>query len=155
MFNRFKKIEEFQSPIGGKLINITAVPDPVFAEKMMGEGYAIIPNTSDVLAPISGNVTFITDTNHAIGITSNKGFEILIHIGVDSVLLNGKGFHNLVKVGDRVKQGDVLMNVDFNYLKEHCKSEMVIVLFPSNNKLTLLKEGSMIQPLETNTVSIG
>lgn len=154
MFNRFKKSEDFKSPVGGKVINIVDVPDPVFAEKMMGEGYAIIPNTGEILAPLSGNITFVTETNHAIGITTKNGFEVLIHIGIDSVLLNGKGFHSFVKVNDTVKQGDTLMKVDIEYLKANCKSEMVIVLFPANNNITLLKEGLIVDPLESNTITI-
>lgn len=106
------------SPIKGKLVSIEAVTDPVFAQKMMGEGVAIIPSDSKVVSPVEGTVVSVFPTKHAFGIETENGVEILIHIGLDTVELKGKHFDLKVEQGQKVTVGDVLVEVDFKGIEE-------------------------------------
>ena len=96
----------------GKAVAITDVPDPVFAEKVLGDGIAIIPSSNEVFSPISGTIEQIAHTFHAIGIEGDDGVEILVHLGIDTVKLNGEGFTCYVEVGQHVMAGDKLMDMD-------------------------------------------
>lgn len=106
------------SPLRGKLVSIEEVSDPVFSEKMMGDGIAIIPTSPKVVAPVSGKVTSVFPTKHAFGIVSDEGIEILIHIGLDTVDLKGQHFESKVEQGDTVTIGDVLVEVDFDAIEK-------------------------------------
>lgn len=106
------------NPIKGKRVPISRVPDPVFSEKMMGDGVAIYPESNEVVAPISGTLVTVFPTSHAFGIEGDNGEEILIHIGINTVELEGKHFNLHVKQGDRVNVGDLLVTVDFDKIKE-------------------------------------
>lgn len=113
MFNFFKK-EEFKvvSPVDGTLVPIEEVPDPTFSMKLMGDGFAVKPTSSTICAPISGNIVTMFPTGHAVGIKNKDGVECLVHIGLDTVNLNGKGFKILVSQGDKVKAGEPLVQMD-------------------------------------------
>ena len=114
-------LENFLAPMKGKLVPLYQVPDPVFAEKMMGDGFAIDPMSGDVFSPVDGTVTsFMADTRHAVGITADDGTEVLIHIGIDTVTLGGMGFTSLVAQEDRVKAGQLLLQVDLAQIKTKC-----------------------------------
>lgn len=117
------------SPFTGKAFPITETPDEAFAGKMMGDGYMVMPEDGIVYAPEDSTVTFVFPTNHAIGLTTDDGVEYLLHIGVDTVKLDGKGFEMYVKDGESVKKGDKLMAFDIQYIKEHAKSEACIAVF--------------------------
>lgn len=111
----FKKKEpglKIVSPMNGRAVSVTEVPDPVFAQKVLGDGVGILPSGGEVVAPVSGTVAQIAHTLHAIGLESDDGLEILVHLGVDTVKLNGEGFTCHVRVGDHVNAGDRLMDVD-------------------------------------------
>lgn len=125
------KKESFITPAAGKLIPISEVNDPAFSQKMMGDGFAVIPNNGKIYAPMSGTATAVFPTNHAIGIETEDGTEILLHIGIDTVKLNGKGFKSYVKQGDKVKQGELLVDADLDLIKSEGYDPVVIVLFPS------------------------
>ena len=114
LFNRKKK-EEFISPMKGKLLSMEQVPDPAFAQKIMGDGVAIELTGKEVVAPFSGTVAAAFPTGHAFGIRTGDGMEILLHIGIDTVNLEGRGFEVAVRAGDTVKQGDLLVKVDTDY----------------------------------------
>lgn len=132
--------EDILAPLTGKVIRIEDVPDKVFAEKMMGEGFAIEPLGNIVSAPVTGEITSLFATKHAIGITSDNGLEILIHVGMDTVSLNGEGFTAYVKQGDRVKIGDKLLSVDFDIIREKVPSIVTPVVFTNlteNNKVEI------------------
>jgi len=101
----------------GECIDIKYVPDPVFSDKMLGEGVAIIPKEKTVVSPTDGTVEQVFDTYHAYSIRSKDGLEILVHIGLNTVELNGEGFLPKVKSGDRVSVGDALCEVDLEYIK--------------------------------------
>lgn len=117
------------TPVTGTVHPITEAPDEAFAGKMMGDGYFIYPTVGEVVAPADGEVVFVFDTKHAIGMKSADGTEYLLHIGVDTVALGGKGFEVFVESGQQVKKGDKLMTFDIDYIKENAKSDACLVIF--------------------------
>lgn len=119
MFGFFKKKElQILSPMNGKAIPITEIEDDAFSEKMLGDGVGIIPTDGMVVAPVDGEVIQIFDTLHAYGIRTNDGVEILIHIGLNTVELKGKGFKAFVKTGQKVKLGEKIAEVDIDLIKK-------------------------------------
>lgn len=115
MFGFGKKKQSVLSPLSGKLQAVTEVPDPVFAQKMLGEGFAVQPDeqVQEVLAPISGKLIKLFKTGHAFGIVGDKnGLEVLVHVGIDTVQLKGEGFELLACEGDTVSAGQPIVRVD-------------------------------------------
>ena len=134
------------SPITGLAADLSTVPDEAFAGKMMGDGAAVTPEDPYVRAPEDGEVAFVFDTKHAIGFVMDSGVSILIHVGIDTVKLNGEGFEALVESGQTVKKGDPMLKLDLEYLKEHAPSLVSPVLcteLEDNQRIRLLKEGSV------------
>lgn len=115
------KVQVF-SPLNGQVIPLEQVPDPVFSQKMMGEGVAIMPIGGDVVAPIDGTVVLISKTKHAIGIRAKDDTEALIHVGLETVTLKGEGFTVFVNEGDVVSVGQKLMEVDWDLIKDKVPS---------------------------------
>ena len=109
--------EEIKSPMNGTVIPLSEVPDAVFSSEMLGKGFGVEPSEGKAYAPVDGEVTTVFDTKHAIGLMSKHGVELLIHIGMDTVKLNGKGFDVKVKTGDQVKAGDLLAEFDMDLIK--------------------------------------
>ncbi len=130
-----KKTIVLKMPINGKLINITEVPDAVFSQKMLGDGFAIEPTEGIVYSPINGKVIQKFPTNHAIGLVTEEGLEILIHFGLDTVELKGEGFKNLVEVGDIITEGQALLEVDLEFLKENNKPIVTPIIFTNFDKI--------------------
>lgn len=122
----FSKKTEIKSPMNGKLINITDVKDEAFSSKALGDGVAIIPSDGGVYAPIDGEIVTVIESNHAVGIQTKNGIEILIHIGQDTVKLKGKYFKSYVKEGDKVKAGTLLIEFD----KENIEKENYDIVSP-------------------------
>ena len=116
-------------PIGGTIKALESVPDDIFSLKLIGDGFAIEPSENIIASPVEGEVLFISPNNHAITIKSNDGLEILIHIGIDSIKMKGKGFNSLVKVGDIVKVNDELIEFSLDLLKKEAKSTMIPIIF--------------------------
>ena len=110
--------EAIVSPMAGEAISMTAVSDPVFASEAMGKGAAVEPTEGKVFAPADGSITMVAETGHAIGLLSEGGVEILIHIGIDTVNLKGGPFTAKCQAGESVKKGDLLMDVDLDAIKE-------------------------------------
>lgn len=110
------------APGNGQVIPLSEVPDQVFAQKMMGDGVGFIPADGKIVAPFDGTVKTIFPTKHAIGLESDQGLELLIHIGIDTVKLNGEGFESFVETDDRVPKGQVLMQIDLDYITAHAPS---------------------------------
>ena len=105
------------APQTGKIIPIAEVPDPVFSGKVLGDGAGIVPSDNKVVAPVDGTVVQIADTLHAVCIQGDSGAEIIIHLGIDTVNLKGKGFTCHVKSGQHVSAGDLLMDMDIGFIK--------------------------------------
>lgn len=146
--------EQFVAPMSGKLIKIEDVEDQVFASKAMGDGFAIELNNSLVVAPVSGEIVMTFPTKHAYGLKTNKGEELLIHIGMDTVQLEGNGFESFVEVGDVVKQGDKIASVDIDYVKKQGKSVVSPVIFTSGQSVNTLKANEIVKVMDSNIIEI-
>ncbi|HFL2521595.1 TPA: glucose PTS transporter subunit IIA [Clostridioides difficile] len=129
--------ENFVSPAKGKIVALENVPDETFSKKMLGDGFAIDIIDGKIVSPISGKLETVVSSGHAFGIKGTNG-EVLIHVGIDTVALNGDGFDVAVKQGDMVKQGDVLVIVDLKRIHELGKSTLTMVLFPDGKKVNIL-----------------
>lgn len=129
------------SPLKGSVIPLSEVSDPVFAEEVMGPGVGINPEEGKLYAPADGEIASVFPTGHAIGMTTGDGMEILLHIGIDTVQLEGDGFHALVKQGDHVKAGELLVEFDCAKIKEKGYQTTTMVLVPNAAIL-----GTMSQP---------
>ena len=132
------------SPITGLAADLATAPDEAFAQKMMGDGAVVTPEDSYVRAPEDGEVAFVFDTKHAIGFVTDSGISLLIHVGIDTVKLNGEGFEALVESGQTVKKGEPMLKLDLDYLKEHAPSVTSPVLcteLEDNQRIRLLKDG--------------
>ena len=105
------------APLTGKLMPLDQVPDDVFAQKVLGDGIAIVPENGKIFSPVDGEVTTVAETLHAYGFATEDGLEILVHVGLDSVALKGEGFKSHVQPGDKVKAGDLVAEVDLELLK--------------------------------------
>lgn len=142
MFNLFKKESNVKllAPMTGEIIRLEDVPDEVFASKMIGNGLAIEPKDNEVLSPCDGKIVQIFPTKHAIGIETKEGIEILIHIGIDTVSLNGKGFKSFVSQGDRVLCGDKLLEIDLDYISKNAKSIITPILITNMDKVKELSK---------------
>lgn len=137
-----KKAEEITSPVSGEIISIEEVKDPTFSQKILGDGFAVIPSDSIIKAPADGHIEVAYETRHAIGMTTKNGVEIMIHVGIDTVALNGEGFEMFVNSGQNVKKGDDLIKVDFDVLNKAGKDSTVMVIFTGEENVSQLKLGT-------------
>lgn len=137
--------EEVVSLAEGKLMDITQVPDETFAQKMLGDGYAVDPEDGLVVSPVSGTVESIFPTGHACCLVSDKGLEVLLHLGIDTVALNGEPFENYVKEGDRIEAGQKLIKMDVEAVRRADKSPVCICVFTNaeDRKVVLTKSGKV------------
>ncbi|KKK35084.1 PTS system glucose-specific transporter subunit IICBA [Salinicoccus sediminis] len=133
------------SPIEGEAVDLAEVPDQVFSEKMMGDGIAIKPIDGTVRAPFDGEVVTDFPTKHALGLVNEGGLELLIHFGLDTVNLKGEGFDLKVAAGDKIKKGDVLMEVDLEYIRENAKSDItpIIITGPAGTEIAARENGAV------------
>lgn len=150
MVEEIKTIKEvkdyFVSPLNGEMKLISETPDTSFSQKMMGDGVVFYPSDGNLYAPCDGEIKMIFPTKHAIGLESKEGVEILLHVGIDTVLLNGEGFDVKVDTNQQVKKGDILMTFDLQYIKEKAASEASVMVFTNLNqeqKLSLMKLGNV------------
>lgn len=132
MFNFFKK-EEFKivAPVDGEMILLENVPDQMFSQKIMGDGFAVNPTGDTVVAPLSGVAETVFPTGHAVGITTKEGIECIVHIGIDTVELNGEGFTPLIKQGTKVKAGQPVVQFDKELLEKKGYNLVTMVVFPA------------------------
>ena len=127
--------EEITSPVTGQMIALESVNDPTFSQKLLGDGFAVIPSDGIIKAPADGRIEVAYETGHAIGMTTVSGTELLIHVGIDTVALNGEGFERLVSEGQEVKKGDPLLRVDLKTLARREKDPTVMVIFTGGEKV--------------------
>ena len=148
--NIAENIHKLYSPFQGVLKPITEAPDEAFASKAMGDGYLVMPENGTVVAPEDGEVMFVFPSKHAIGLKAADGMEYLLHIGVDTVKLNGEGFTVFVSDGQKIKKGDKLMEFDPVYIREHAVSDACIVIFTglTEGESLSLEEEKQVKRLE-------
>jgi PTS system beta-glucosides-specific IIC component/PTS system sucrose-specific IIC component len=121
--NNVEKVKtELLSPVKGEILELSEVPDPTFAQKILGDGIAFKPEIGEIVAPVDAEVVNLFDTKHALGLKTESGAEVLIHIGLDTVKMGGEGFEAFVEQGDNVKAGDKLIEVDLNLVEEKAES---------------------------------
>ncbi|MGL4913261.1 MAG: PTS sugar transporter subunit IIA [Romboutsia sp.] len=135
IFDFFKKKKEEEKDKGilsltnGELLELKDVPDEVFSQKMMGDGFAIKSTDGVILSPVDGTVQMVFETKHAIGLMTKDNIEVLIHLGIDTVKLKGEGFEVFVNPGDEVVAGQKLIKMDVDFIKANAKSDISPVLF--------------------------
>lgn len=141
--NETTNFHDFEMPMTGDLLPLSAVPDEAFSAGLMGPGFGIRPMDGTVYAPFDGEVVMIFPTKHAIGLKSDAGLEVLIHVGLDTVKLDGKGFDLFVTDGQKIQRGDMLLKADINQIKDQVPSVITPVVFTSlmGQEITLGKSG--------------
>lgn len=145
MFNFFKKKQKEETntvekknlyaPANGRVISVTEVADPVFSQKMMGDGYAVIPTDGKIYSPVDGKVMSVFPTKHAVGIQMDNGIEILLHMGLDTVELNGKPFETHVSEGDVLSATTLVATCDLEALAEAGKDNAMVVVITNMDKV--------------------
>jgi sugar PTS system EIIA component len=140
-----KKVEvetTILQPLEGEIVPLDVVPDPVFSQKMIGDGFAVNPTNGTVVSPVDGEVISVFPTKHAVSVKSTDGREILIHVGLETVTLNGEGFTSFVSDGQRVHRGQKLLEADFEFIKEKVPSIITPVIFTNlaENEKVVIEE---------------
>lgn len=136
---------ELYNPVDGDVIPIEEVADPVFSQKMMGDGFGVQPNNGQVYSPINGKVTSVFPTKHALGLEADNGVEVLVHIGIDTVELEGGPFEIHVSEGDKITADTLIASVDLDAVKEAGKGNTVIIVLTNMDAVenyTLSKPGT-------------
>jgi len=132
LFSR-KKVDEFVAPAKGELIHLDKVSDPVFSQKLMGDGFAVNPSDDEIVAPIGGVIGTVFPTKHALMITSDHGLEVMLHLGIDTVELKGKPFEVFVSEGDTVKTGQKLATMDLQQIKDSGKDTSIMAIITNSD----------------------
>lgn len=155
MFNFLNKAKlKIVSPADGKLKSITSVIDEVFSSKALGDGFAIEPTKGIVYSPIVGEVSMIFPTLHAIGLKTRGGVEILIHIGIDTVKLDGEGFETFVRQGQKIKEGDMLIKFDIEEIKNKVPSTDIIIIFTNGEICEIINSDIQVSAGQANIINI-
>lgn len=139
MANQARKIA-LVAPLTGKVVAIENVPDQTFSEKMMGDGLAIEPTDGKVVAPVDGEVVVTFPTKHAVGLKTASGMELLIHVGLETVHMDGEGFDMHVKQGDKVKAGDLLLTFDLQLIKKKAASHITPVIITTGELVQSIRK---------------
>ncbi len=145
MFWKKKKTGSIFSVCDGQIIKLSEISDPVFSEKILGDGVAIFPETPEIFSPVNGKIIQVFETKHAYSILSDDGLEILVHIGLNTVELNGQGFKSFVNDGDIVKIGDKIAEINIEYIESmgyQLYTPIIITNFDKINKIDI-KEDSV------------
>ncbi|WP_411078942.1 PTS glucose transporter subunit IIA [Streptomyces sp. cmx-18-6] len=129
---------ELYAPLSGEIVDIEDVPDVVFAEKIVGDGVAVKPSGSTLVAPADGTIGKIFETNHAFSIETDSGLEVFVHFGIDTVELKGEGFRRIAEEGQRVSRGDAIVEFDLALLEEKAKSTLTPVVISNMDEITEL-----------------
>ncbi len=134
-FGKKKNTETLYAPVKGELQTLENVSDPVFAQKMMGEGFGVVPSEEKIYSPVEGTVESVFKTKHAIGLKTADGLEVMVHMGLDTVELNGKPFDILVNEGDKVKVHDPIATMDINQVRDAGKETVVLTIITNTADL--------------------
>lgn len=137
------------SPVKGKAVPISEVNDPTFAEEILGKGVAVMPEDGKICAPAAGELAMVFDTLHAFSMTTTEGAELLVHVGLETVGLKGKGFTAHKKAGDRVEKGDLILTADFDVIKGEGLDTIIPVIVCNTD------EYKEIESLAGKDVSVG
>lgn len=159
LFDRFRKKEKVEenvketvivSPTEGKVVPMKEIPDSVFSQGVLGTCCGVMPEEGKVFAPINGKIVQVSDTKHAVGIAGANGLELIIHVGIDTVDMEGDGFTVDVKKGDKVKKGDLILTMDLDKIKAAGHPDLVIlaVTNPGENKEAKLVANENVRPGE-------
>ncbi len=153
MFNFLNKKEAFTNTLtsfaSGQIVDVTSLVDPIMAQETMGPSIVINPSENTVVAPFTGEVLFVFPTKHAIGLKREDGLEVLLHIGIDTVELNGKHFKSFVKAKQSIKQNQKLIEVDIQKVKEAGYDPSIVCIFTSHLGKTINRpENKIIQSSE-------
>ena len=148
--------DEIMIPVSGKLMRIEETPDEIFSMKLIGDGFTINPVENILLSPINGQILNLSPTRHSITIRSDKGYDIFIHIGIDSINLKGQGFKNLVNEGDTVFQGDELIEFPLELMKEKIKSPVIPIIFKglAKERYIYFREEGFVTAGDTSKIKI-
>ena len=130
----------YVAPVTGEYLPLSEVSDPVFSQGVMGDGYAVNPTSNLIVAPAAGTIALIQDTMHAFMLRTDNGGEVLVHIGIDTVDLNGEGFTSHAKVGDKVEAGAPIIEVDWEAIKDRIPSKETMVMVTNTPKFTIVKD---------------
>lgn len=143
-----KKHHQLIAPVSGKTVALGQVPDPIFSEKLTGDGLAILVESAEVVAPCDGEISLFFETKHAFAITTDEGVQILVHVGLDTVLMEGEGIKALHKRGDRVKAGTPILELDLAFMKRrriNLISPVLIVNYDKVSDLRPHKSGDAVE----------
>ncbi len=145
---------KFISPLNGQLVAISEVKDPVFSQKMMGDGFAIVPSSNEVVSPVDATIEVLFPTGHAIGLKTNDGVEILIHLGIDTVKSKSNSFKLLKQVGDKVSAGDAIIQMNLKQLINEGYDMTTPIIFLSGQKLKEMDSRSvqLKEPIEVEFI---
>ncbi|MCC0683283.1 PTS glucose transporter subunit IIA [Clostridioides sp. ZZV15-6383] len=154
MLSFFKKNKSYKihAAVSGNSIKIEKVNDSVFSKKLMGDGIAIIPNSNVVVAPCDGKITVLTESKHAFGMVSDDGVEILVHIGIDTVNLQGEGFKSEVSQGDVVKKGNPIISFEREKITSQgidCTTIMIVLNHSEFPKINCIVENEVVAGQDT------
>lgn len=116
MFKLFNKTNKILAPLSGECVDLIKVPDEAFSQKLLGEGVSIVPSDGRLVAPFDCSIEQIFDSLHAYVLKSNDGLELLIHVGIETVNLKGQGFDSKVKLNQKLKAGDLISNIDIDFI---------------------------------------
>ena len=145
MFGLFKpKKQIIVSPVDGDIVPLESVPDEVFSAKLAGDGLAIVPRSNTFVAPVAGVISKIFSTNHAFSIRTKNGLEVLVHIGLDTVALNGEGFKRLAKEGESVSVGKPIIAADIEFIKSQGKESVTPILLNHEKKITITTHNTRV-----------
>lgn len=150
----FKKDYNLYAPVSGEMIKLENVPDKTFSNKVLGDGVAFKVKGDKVYSPCNGKIILIADTKHALVIENENGVEVMIHIGLDTVELNGKGFELAVKTGEKVKKGQLLVEINKEIMEQNnIDLTTMLILINTNNKKYNRNEEAVVEPGQSVVIS--
>ncbi|PPI86698.1 PTS glucose transporter subunit IIA [Candidatus Pantoea edessiphila] len=143
------------APLSGQIINLEEVPDVVFSEKIVGDGIAIKPSGNKIVAPVSGKISKIFETNHAFSMISNDGIELFVHFGIDTVELKGEGFKRIATEGQEINIGEVVIEFNLSLLEKKAKSTITPIVISNMDRIvTLAKMSGQVILAETTIMRV-